>query len=465
MQKSLFFISIVLLYFNVGLTRAVDFLFDFQGSPDTNPGVTEPGYTEINPITPLYNASQGYGFWSLGTEAGGRARGGTDLRLKDFMYIEGIEPVFQIDLPNGTYAVDVWVGDMDYARTVRMEISTDYGSNWTLYGCDTDAPLPGTYMTDFIDSGTPGSFLLTIPDGKSHYYANYIMAATEFLQVHDEIEVTQNSILFRIGSPDRIFNCIEVVEPADPNQTQPEEYLFDFEGNPNGANPGEPTPGYTSIYEDTAYSETQGYGFLDMTDIVARLRGGNDSLMKDFVSLDGGETNVFRANVENGEYELNIFGGDLDYDNYERFMVSLDGGSSWTTYGADYADESSPCPPLPGTYYAAAGGTITIRGLDIPVGKPHSYANYLMSAGEMLHAKDVITVTQGYILIKSGATWAKINAVEIVEPTVLTCEDIIRSGSSFEADINADCYVNLLDLVEMTVQWLDCTNPDDLECD
>ncbi len=130
------------------------------------------------------------------------------------MFIEGIEPVFRADVPNGKYIVDVWNGDMDYQVTVRMEISTDDGSEWTMFGWDesTDSPLPWTFMTYFQDSGSPGQFLLEIPDGKTHYYANYTMSPREFLQVHVPLEVTQEHILFRIGSTDRFFNAIEITE-------------------------------------------------------------------------------------------------------------------------------------------------------------------------------------------------------------------------------------------------------------
>jgi len=221
MKKMLVCVSLVALVGVVGTAQAVPLLFDFEGDPDTHPGDPTPGYTIITPDTPVYSAAQGYGFETLEgiTGIGGRTRGGLDTRLKDFMFIEGIEPVFRVDVPNGTYTVDVWVGEMDFARWVRMEISGDGGSSWTLYGADTSTspvlPLPGTYMTTFEDSGSPGNFLQEIPPGKANNFANYRMEAREFLQVHDDVTVTADHMLFRIGSPDRIFNAIEIVpEPA-----------------------------------------------------------------------------------------------------------------------------------------------------------------------------------------------------------------------------------------------------------
>ncbi|MFH1614042.1 MAG: PEP-CTERM sorting domain-containing protein [Planctomycetota bacterium] len=199
-----------------GIAQA-DWFFDFQGHPDTHPGEDAPGAIIITPATPLYSAEQGYGL--LTTAEGGRMRGGTDPLLKDFLFEEsGEELKFRVDLPNGVYEVESWSGDMDYATTVRMIVSLDGGvTEDILYGCNdaTDSPLPGTYMTYFIDSGTPGTYDLTIPDGKSHYYANYNMGAREFLQVHDNIEVVNGSLTFMIGSSDRIISGIRIVpEPA-----------------------------------------------------------------------------------------------------------------------------------------------------------------------------------------------------------------------------------------------------------
>ena len=210
----------LLMLAGTGMAGATQYLFDFQGHPDTHPGVTEAGYTPITPATPLYSAGQGYGLMT--TAEGGRLRGGTDDLLRDFLFEEsGEQLIFRVDLPNGLYDVQSWSGDMDFARgSLRMIISFDGGATeHILYGCDAgaDSPLPGTFMTDFVDSGTPGAYDQIIPDGKTHSGANYRMEATEFLQVHDQIEVTGGSLTFMVGSGDRTLNgiAIELVpEPA-----------------------------------------------------------------------------------------------------------------------------------------------------------------------------------------------------------------------------------------------------------
>ncbi|MAE66452.1 MAG: hypothetical protein CMJ18_19460 [Phycisphaeraceae bacterium] len=195
--------------------------FDFEGEQGgTHPGSPELGYTIVTPITPDYAPGQGYGFTdtSGANEVIARNHGGADLRLKDFMFIDGIEPVFRVDVPeNGVYEFDSWAGDMSSARFLRLEVSGDGGSNWTLYGKDTNTndPLPGTFMTTFADSASPGNFLQTIPNGKSSAGVNYRFEAREFLQVHDAVNVTSGHILFRIGSSDRMYNSIVITpEPS-----------------------------------------------------------------------------------------------------------------------------------------------------------------------------------------------------------------------------------------------------------
>ena len=210
-------VTCVLVVLGLAGFAQADYFFDFQGGA-SHPGEDEPGATIITPDTPLYSAAQGYG---LATSAdGGRTRGGTDKLLKDFLF-DDVDPiVFRVDMPNGLYEVQSWSGDMDFGRQLRMIISLDGGvTEDILYGCDSanDTPLPGTFMTDFVDSGTPGTYDMTIPDGKSHAGANYNMAATEFLQVHDTISVTGGSLTFMVGSYDHVISGIKIdliPEPA-----------------------------------------------------------------------------------------------------------------------------------------------------------------------------------------------------------------------------------------------------------
>ncbi|MFH1614052.1 MAG: PQQ-binding-like beta-propeller repeat protein [Planctomycetota bacterium] len=234
--------------------------------------------------------------------------------------------------------------------------------------------------------------------------------------------------------------------------THAEEFLFDFESNP-----GSPTVGYTSVYHTTVYSTTRGYGFLSTAGLCSRNRGGTDTLMKDFVGVDG--NNIFRVDIPNGQWSIHIFGGDMDYNVYQRFKVSTDGGNSWTLYGCDVTTDS----PLPGTYMTnAASGLPTLRGLTIPSGHPHYQSCYLMDNHFMLEVDDTINVTVGYVLIKTqpagGNQWPKLNCVEIVEPDEPiipeTCQEVIESKGRLLGDLNSDCIVDADDLAVIAGQWL-----------
>ena len=196
-------------------------LFDFQGDPNTadpaHIGEDAPGATIITEFT-LYSPGQGYGL--LTTAELARNLGGTDLFLKDFIYEEsGEEMKFRVDMPNGFYGVRSWQGGMGFIRILRMILSFDGGTTeHILYGSEGggatgpgNTPRSGTFMTTFVDSGTPGVFGVTIPDDKQHFFSNYYMQAREFLQVHDAVEVTNGSLTFMVGSTDRMINAIEIV--------------------------------------------------------------------------------------------------------------------------------------------------------------------------------------------------------------------------------------------------------------
>ena len=67
--------------------------------------------------------------------------------------------------------------------------------------------------------------------------------------------------------------------------------------------------------------------------------------------------------------------------------------------------------------------------------------------------------------ILSEGPETKISAVsgaQDVEVTINDDEDYCGKNSGqiyLLSDVNKDCYVNLLDVQEMAIQWLGCTNP------
>ncbi len=83
--------------------------FDF-GSETSPVGL---GYTQIAPSS-QYDSSVGYG-WQDGS-IGYRDRGKADDLQRDFNFVSAGEMTFSADLPNGTYAISLLVGDRGYSH-------------------------------------------------------------------------------------------------------------------------------------------------------------------------------------------------------------------------------------------------------------------------------------------------------------------------------------------------------------
>jgi hypothetical protein len=213
-----------------GSAQAV--VYDFQSGNSPHTGTDAPGATIINEATPLYSAGQGYGLLYPATL--GRNRGGTDLLLKDFLSVE-TNPAsafaFRVDLDPGEYRVQSWQGDMDTARSpIRMIMSLQDAvaghvgalSEDRFYGAASHGPtvaLPGTFLTTFVDSGTPGVFNQPVPGTQGGSGLNLSLGPREFLQVDDTFQVDTGSLIFLVesGAYNRMVNAIQIdliPEPA-----------------------------------------------------------------------------------------------------------------------------------------------------------------------------------------------------------------------------------------------------------
>jgi hypothetical protein len=89
----------------VAAETPVDLSFDF-GGPAT-PVV--PGWIGINPGS-AYSATTGYGFTTAPASNGFRDRGGDNVVGRDFTI--GNTQAFAVDVPDGTYEVTTWAGDL-----------------------------------------------------------------------------------------------------------------------------------------------------------------------------------------------------------------------------------------------------------------------------------------------------------------------------------------------------------------
>jgi fibronectin type 3 domain-containing protein len=93
----------------------VDRSFDF-GGPSTP---VADGWTGVHPGT-AYSAAAGYGFTAAPAANGFRDRGGDDLMARDFTI--GNAQAFAVDVPNGTYEVTTWAGDLIAGNTTSFDV-------------------------------------------------------------------------------------------------------------------------------------------------------------------------------------------------------------------------------------------------------------------------------------------------------------------------------------------------------
>ncbi|GAA2362658.1 GDSL-type esterase/lipase family protein [Streptomyces carpaticus] len=125
-------------------TRSPEYRFDFGPVGQ----VVAAGWTEVNTGT-LYSAERGYGFVST-AEVIDRDRGGAlDAVQRDFVAYFGGSYEFRVDVPDGTYAATVQVGDLlGSARTQLAFEGRDAGGVSAGGGSVTTATFTGITVTD-----------------------------------------------------------------------------------------------------------------------------------------------------------------------------------------------------------------------------------------------------------------------------------------------------------------------------
>ena len=114
----------------------VDFSFDFGGP--TTPVAA--GWLGVNPGT-AYTAERGYGFTTAPASNGFRDRGGDDLVARDFTISS--TSAFAVDVPNGTYEVTTWAGDLTASNATSFSVEgTLFSGPRTSTGVHPPAVLP-----------------------------------------------------------------------------------------------------------------------------------------------------------------------------------------------------------------------------------------------------------------------------------------------------------------------------------
>ncbi|WP_159602307.1 rhamnogalacturonan lyase family protein [Agromyces humi] len=120
----------------------VDLAFDF-GGPATPVAA---GWIGVHPGT-AYSAAAGYGFTTAPASNGFRDRGGDDLMARDFTI--GNTQAFAVDVPNGTYEVTTWAGDLIASNGTNFDIEgTAYSGPRTTTGNVHEAYFPAIQVAD-----------------------------------------------------------------------------------------------------------------------------------------------------------------------------------------------------------------------------------------------------------------------------------------------------------------------------
>ncbi|HTH06002.1 MAG TPA: hypothetical protein VL916_09030, partial [Ilumatobacteraceae bacterium] len=120
----------------------VDYSFDF-GGPSTP---VAPGFIGVNPGT-TYNPTQGYGFTTAPASNGFRDRGGDDLLRRDFTIANN--QAFAVDVPNGTYEVTTWAGDLIAGNGTNFDIEgTAFAGPRTSTGVVHEQYFPAITVSD-----------------------------------------------------------------------------------------------------------------------------------------------------------------------------------------------------------------------------------------------------------------------------------------------------------------------------
>ncbi len=254
---------------------------------DFGNGSAEDGYTAV-PSTTVYSSSTGYGFKDSSSQSSmTRPPQNVPSSLSDLHadQIQG-ETEFKVNLPNGTYEIDIYYGSWNTGFGTKYTIEGESSGN--LYSTD------ATKYTTKVDV-TDGVLNVGIAKG-SKSYGGYINGMD-----------------------------IKLIAAA--------EYHFDF-GTKNTQS------GYTAVPASTVYSSSTGYGFKDSSsqsdmsrppyNVASSLANLHDDQVQ-------GATE-FKVNVPNGTYNVTIYYGSWNTGFGTKYTVEGTGsGNLYSTDATTYA--------------------------------------------------------------------------------------------------------------------------------
>ncbi len=237
------------------------------------------GYQKVTEATTY--TSGGFG-WTNTTTLESRDRGAPANDLKrDFVLDSSAARTFKADMPNGTYAVTVTMGDNGYAHD-NMVVK----ANGTTVLPDVDTALGAFAVNTFNVTVTTGSLSLEFSDAGG-------------------------------TDPTWVVNAV-AISPTSPPPPPPAGANFDF-----GTATSPVASGYLKVTEATAYT-SGGFGWTDNTTLESRDRTAPaDDMKRDFV-MDSSAARTFKADLPNGTYAVTVTMGDNGYA-HDNMLVKANG--------------------------------------------------------------------------------------------------------------------------------------------
>ena len=215
---------------------------------------------------------------------------------------------------------------------------------------------------------------------------------------------------------------------------------------------------YTHVDETDAYDAQVGYGFVSSGGLDSRRRSVTEHLLGvDFVSTPS-QDDYFALDVPNGQYFVTFASGDGSYNTSIRMKIQ------GVTYGISGGAAMPAGAPLY-VYNLSTGQTTSLEAW-----REGTDSQVMCNAGEVLYLyRQLVEVTNGQLTVASSGTNSRLhNWLEVVPAPSgqpgLTCADLVAAGENYTADINDDCYVDELDLIELTKWWLQCNDPNEPLC-
>lgn len=145
-------------------TKSADYKFDFQGGPDyPHPGTDAAGYTIVNlgaseATSTAYNEQRGYGlYYEAGMIARNRGYGNyagqlpTEVldALRDWIGYFNTGWQFRVDVPNGIYAIKLYVGDFGGSARTNLAVNgVSYGAVNAANSSYTERVINNIQVTD-----------------------------------------------------------------------------------------------------------------------------------------------------------------------------------------------------------------------------------------------------------------------------------------------------------------------------